>query len=80
MARRILFRMGTKSRERIYGASIRAAAERAKHARKEADLPAQGLPDTNVGRPSRRRLYDEPKKKNWIVIGMKNDWKIFSFE
>jgi hypothetical protein len=37
VARRILFRMGTKSRERIYGASIRAAAERAKHARKEAD-------------------------------------------
>jgi hypothetical protein len=29
--------MGTKSRERIYGASVRAAAERAKHASKEAD-------------------------------------------
>jgi hypothetical protein len=29
--------MGTKSRETIYGASIRAAAERAAHARKEAD-------------------------------------------
>ena len=29
--------MGTKSRESIYGASIRAAAERAKEARKEAD-------------------------------------------
>ena len=36
-ARRILSRMGTKSRETIYGASIRAAAERAAHARKEAD-------------------------------------------
>jgi hypothetical protein len=36
-ARRILCRMGTKSRETIYGASIRAAAERAAHARKEAD-------------------------------------------
>jgi hypothetical protein len=33
----ILFRMGTKSRETIYGASVRAAAERAKQARKEAD-------------------------------------------
>jgi hypothetical protein len=29
--------MGTKSRETIYGASIRAAAERATKARKEAD-------------------------------------------
>jgi hypothetical protein len=29
--------MGSKSRETIYGASIRAAAERAAHARKEAD-------------------------------------------
>ena len=36
-ARRILSRMGTKSRETIYGASIRAAAERAAEARKEAD-------------------------------------------
>src|SRR4051794_6047791 len=34
---RILSRMGTKSRETIYGASIRAAAERATEARKEAD-------------------------------------------
>jgi hypothetical protein len=32
--------MGTKSRERIYGASIRHAAERAAHARKEADALA----------------------------------------
>jgi hypothetical protein len=29
--------MGTKSRETIYGASVRAAAERATQARKEAD-------------------------------------------
>ena len=35
--RRILSRMGTKSRETIYGGSIRAAAERATEARKEAD-------------------------------------------
>jgi len=29
--------MGTKSREAIYGASVRAAADRAAEARKEAD-------------------------------------------
>jgi hypothetical protein len=29
--------MGTKSRETIYGSSIRASAERAKESRKEAD-------------------------------------------
>jgi hypothetical protein len=33
----ILSAIGTKSRETIYGASIRAAAERATEARKEAD-------------------------------------------
>ena len=36
-AGRILSRMGTKSRETIYGGSVRAAAERATEARKEAD-------------------------------------------
>src|SRR5258707_6604241 len=35
-ARRILSRMGTKSRETIYGGSIRAAAERGAQARKGA--------------------------------------------
>src|SRR4249920_2402227 len=39
---RILTRMGTKSRETIYGASVRAAAERATEARKEADRLAVG--------------------------------------
>ena len=34
--------MGTKSRETIYGASVRAAAERATEARKEADRLAVG--------------------------------------
>ena len=33
----ILSRMGTKSRETIYGASVRAAAERAAEARMQAD-------------------------------------------
>jgi hypothetical protein len=37
---RILGLMGTISRERLYGASIRASAERAKEARKKADLLA----------------------------------------
>jgi hypothetical protein len=36
-ARRILSCMGSKSRETIYGASVRAAAERAAEARKQAD-------------------------------------------
>ena len=36
-AGRILRGMGTKSRETIYGASVRAAAERATEARKQAD-------------------------------------------
>jgi hypothetical protein len=39
--------MGTKSRETIYGASIRAAADRATKARKEADRLA-----VEVGGPS----------------------------
>jgi phosphoglycolate phosphatase-like HAD superfamily hydrolase len=41
--------------------------------------PAQGLPETKVGTFS-QELYDEAKKKNWLVISMKNDWKrIFAF-
>ncbi len=32
--------MGTKSRERLYGSSIRASAERAREARKKADMLA----------------------------------------
>ena len=42
--------------------------------------PARGLPDTKVG-TFPQALYDEAKKKGWIVISMKNDWKrIFAFE
>ena len=42
--------------------------------------PAAGLPDTKVGTFT-LALYDEAKKKDWIVISMKNDWKvIFPFE
>ena len=42
--------------------------------------PANGLADTKFGTfpPS---LTDEAKKKGWVVISMKNDWKrIFAFE
>ena len=36
--------------------------------------PAQGLPDTKVGTFT-QQLYDEAKKRGWVVISMKNDWK-----
>ena len=36
-ARRILCHKGSKSRETLYGSSVRAAAERAAEARKKAD-------------------------------------------
>ncbi len=42
--------------------------------------PAQGLPDTRVGTFT-QALYDEAKKKGWVLISMKNDWKrVFAFE
>jgi phosphoserine phosphatase len=42
--------------------------------------PAQGLPDSKVGRFS-QALYDEARKKGWPVISMKSDWKrIFAFD
>jgi hypothetical protein len=42
--------------------------------------PAQGLRNTKVGTFT-QALYDEAKKKGWIVISMKDDWKrIFAFE
>jgi hypothetical protein len=42
--------------------------------------PAQGLPDTKVGRFT-QELYDEANKDGWIVVSMKNDWeRVFSFE
>ena len=41
--------------------------------------PANGLPDTKVGRFT-QALYDEAKQKSWTVIRMKNDWKrVFAF-
>jgi hypothetical protein len=42
--------------------------------------PAQGLPDTKVGRFT-QELYDEASKDSWIVVSMKNDWnRVFAFE
>ncbi len=42
--------------------------------------PAQGLPNTKVG-AFNQELYDEAKKKGWVIISMKNDWKkIFAWE
>ncbi len=42
--------------------------------------PAQGLPDTKIGRFT-QELYDEATKDGWFVVSMKNDWKrIFAFE
>jgi hypothetical protein len=35
--------------------------------------PAQGLPDTKVGRFT-QALYDDAKSRGWIVVSMKNDW------
>ena len=42
--------------------------------------PAEGLPDSKVGTFT-QELYDEAKKRGWVVISMKNDWKrLFSFD
>ncbi len=42
--------------------------------------PAEGLPDTHVGRFT-QELYDEARRKGWIVVSMRKDWKrIFPWE
>lgn len=42
--------------------------------------PAQGLPDTRVGAFT-QALNDEARKRGWVVISMKKDWKkIFAWE
>jgi phosphoserine phosphatase len=42
--------------------------------------PAEGLPNTKVGTFT-QALYDEARKRNWLVISMKKDWKkIFAWE
>jgi hypothetical protein len=54
--------MGTKSRESIYGSSIRASAERAAEARKQADrLACEAWNKRMLGfraRPSRRLRWE----------------------
>jgi hypothetical protein len=42
--------------------------------------PAQGLSNTKVG-TFNQALYDEARRKSWVIISMKNDWKkIFAWE
>jgi hypothetical protein len=42
--------------------------------------PAQGLPDSKVGTFT-QALYDEAKKRGWVVISIKDDWKrLFPFD
>jgi hypothetical protein len=42
--------------------------------------PAEGLPDSKVGTFT-QALYDEAKKRGWVVISMKVDWKrLFPFD
>ncbi len=49
-------------------------------AREYAYGPAQDLPDTKVGTFT-QGLYDEARKRGWVVISMKTDWKqIFGFD
>ena len=42
--------------------------------------PAQGLPDSKIGRFP-QALYDEAQNKGWIVVSMKKDWsRVFAWE
>src|SRR5262249_18074028 len=42
--------------------------------------PAQGLPDSKVG-TFPQALYDDAKKRGWVVISMTDDWKVvFHFD
>jgi hypothetical protein len=42
--------------------------------------PAKGLPDTKVGAFT-QALDDEARKRGWVVVDMKKDWKrIFPFD
>ena len=50
--------MGTKSRETIYGASIRAAAERAAEVRKDAWGPSQIARKLGIARASVYRALE----------------------
>jgi phosphoglycolate phosphatase-like HAD superfamily hydrolase len=42
--------------------------------------PAEGLPESKVGTFT-QALYDEAKKRGWVVISMKSDWRrLFPFD
>lgn len=70
-------------RMRIHTQQRRAAGNGGASRRRTRDYacgPAQGLPDTNVDTFA-QALYDDAKKKGWVVISMKSDWKrVFAFE
>jgi phosphoserine phosphatase len=62
------------------GASLEMLVMHDDAQREYAYGPAQGLPDTHVGKFT-QPLYDEAKAKGWTVISMKSDWKrIFAWE
>jgi len=62
------------------GASLMVLVLHDDATREYAYGPATGLPDSKVGTFT-QALYDEAKKKGWVVVSMKNDWKqIFAFE
>ena len=64
----------------VGGASLEMLVLHDDAQREYAYGPAQGLPDTHVGKFT-QALYDEAKAKGWNVISMKNDWKqIFAWE
>jgi DMSO/TMAO reductase YedYZ molybdopterin-dependent catalytic subunit len=81
-----------KRRVHLLLASLLAAAAALAFSR-QALAQTDPMPSWNDG-PTKRRplishnqpliteaLYDEAKKKGWIVISMENDWKrIFAFE
>jgi hypothetical protein len=49
-------------------------------AREYAYGPAEGLPDTKVGTFT-QPLYEEAKKRGWLVVSMKGDWRrLFPFD
>jgi phosphoserine phosphatase len=64
----------------VGGASLEMLVLHDDAKREYAYGPAQGLPDTHVGKFT-QALYDEAKQRGWTVISMKNDWKqIFPWE
>jgi len=64
----------------VDGASLQMLVLHDDAQREYAYGPAQGLPDTHIGKFT-QALYDEAKQRGWSVISMKNDWnRIFAWE